>query len=635
MACSTVNAYESKSHSSSIELEDLFLSKTDETAKQITNIRENFATYKKMVQQIYDWVHNYQRNPELIQSNIKRDFNKFFNNLVRYYRIYCKKNVLVYAYRQMIENDEIENDPYVWTFLQKRPARNLSGVTIITVLTSPRPNGQEFSCKHNCYYCPNEPAHEGNNWKPQPRSYLSKEPAVARANRNDFDAIKQMSDRIHSLLLNGHEIDKLEIIIEGGTYTEYPPQYLRDFHRDLVYCANTYFDDPATRREPLNIMEEIAINATAKVRIIGVCIETRPDALIDEYGESWLRRFREWGVTRVQLGVQHTNNEILKKINRGHTIEHASKAIQLLKDNCFKVDIHLMPDLPNSSPELDTEMFQTVFKTPLLQPDQIKIYPCEVTPWTVIQKWHDSGKYKPYAQTNERALLNVVKYAMEICPPWIRLPRVIRDIPLSYIEGGNMYPNLRQMLTDELEKDGKVTMDIRARECGRNTHYNIKDSVYIVRTYQTIHGTEYFISCESRDKMCVFGFIRLRIPDDFDNTEFDCLHNRGLIRELHVYGNVTPVGYNKKQDSQHKGIGKQLVRFAEEISYGHNLIGTAVISGMGVTKYYERLGYDLIDTFMIKTFEWYDFVDKNTMFAAFIMIIVFVLLAVVAILITM
>lgn len=625
MACSTVNGKMSsnKDHKKNVDLEDLFLTKNDETTTQIKEIRKNFTTYKNMVKQIYHWIQDYHSNPDADQSQIKQHFNKFYNNLMRFYRVYCKKNVLVYTYRQMIENGEIRNDPYVWTFIQKRPARNLSGVTIITVLTSPRPNGQEFSCKHNCYYCPNEPAHEGNNWTPQPRSYLSKEPAVARANRNEFDPIKQMTDRIQSLLLNGHEIDKLEIIIEGGTYTEYPVDYLREFHRDLVYCANTYFDDPNTRREPLNITEEIAINATARVRIVGLSIETRPDALIDEYGESWLRRFREWGVTRVQLGVQHTNNYILKKINRGHTVKDAALAIELLKDNGIKVHIHLMPDLPFSNPEEDIKMFDTVFKTPMLQPDEVKIYPCEVTPWTVIQKWHNSGKYKPYAQTNERALLDVVKYSMEICPPWIRLPRVIRDIPLTYIQGGNMYPNLRQMLMDELEKDGKITMDIRARECGRNTHYKIEDSVFLTRTYRTMRGTEYFISCESRDEMCIFGFIRLRIPDNYDNTEFDCLHNRGLIRELHVYGNVTPVGFNKTMDSQHKGIGKQLVRIAEEISYGKNLIGTAVISGMGVTKYYEKIGYNLVDTYMIKTFSWYDFIPECNMIDAFACIVGF------------
>lgn len=576
MSCSTTNGVVN------MNMEDLFLSKRDD----IETIKKNASIYKKMIFDIVEWsIENKYTKKRMLQ------FNTFYNTLTRKYRVYCKKNLLVFIYRKMIENNEIENHPEIWQLIQKRPARNLSGVTIITVLTSPTPDGQDFSCKHNCYYCPNEPG--------QPRSYLKKEPAVARANRNKFDPIKQMEDRMSTLLINGHEIDKLEIIIEGGTYTEYPVQYLERFHRDMIYCANTYFDEK--KREKYDIDTEVDINKTARVRIIGICIETRPDVLLHKDGEDWLKRFRKWGVTRVQLGVQHTDNSILKAVNRGHTIEDAEAGILLLKDNCFKVDIHLMPDLPNANPVKDMQMFDTVFKTPRLQPDQVKIYPCEVTPWTVIQKWHQSGKYKPYAQTNERALLDVVKHAMEICPPWIRLPRVIRDIPLTYIEGGNMYPNLRQMLTDELQKEGKKTMDIRARECGRNTEYNINDAIYNVRKYRTMNGTEYFISLESKDEMCIFGFLRLRIPDNNDGVVFECLKNKAYIRELHVYGNLVPVGFKKNNDSQHKGIGKQLVWYAKYIAL-HNynrLNGLAVISGIGVKGYYEKLGFIDNGDFMI------------------------------------
>ena len=602
MACTTTNK------NVSIDLEDLFLTKRDD----INQIKKNMKLYKKMIRDIIEWS---QKNRGI--ADYMKKFNKFYEVVTRKYRVYVKKNILVYTYRLMIEQEEIENYPDIWKLIQKRPARNLSGVTIITVLTSPTPDGQSFSCKHNCYYCPNEPG--------QPRSYLKKEPAVARANRNKFDPILQMSDRINSLLINGHEIDKLEIIIEGGTFTEYPVEYLERFHRDLIYCANTYFDKE--KRKPLCIDEEVRINETTRVRIIGICIETRPDALIDQDGSSWLKRFRKWGVTRVQLGVQHTDNTILKKINRGHTVEQAEEAIMYLKDNCFKVDIHLMPDLPFSSPEKDIEMFNKVFTTPSLQPDQAKIYPCEVTPWTVIQKWHREGKYKPYAQTNERGLLDVVKYGMEICPPWIRLPRVIRDIPLTYIEGGNMYPNLRQMLTDELKKEGKYTMDIRARECGRNPQYDVGDAEYMTYKYQTMNGTEFFISLASKDEMCIFGFLRLRIPDNYDVCEFECLKNKGYIRELHVYGNLVPVGYRKTEDTQHKGVGKQLINIATEITSSHNCDGIAVISGIGVTGYYKKLGFQDKGDYLVK--EIYDdelelIIISSIVMAGLLAIIVFI-----------
>jgi ELP3 family radical SAM enzyme/protein acetyltransferase len=576
MSCSTINK-------KNIEIEDLLLNNKNEKE----NIIKNQDIYKSIILEIYSWIYNEKH------INIKKEFNKKYLKLLHKYRIYCKKNILVYFYRKMIENNEIENSSIMWSLIQKKPSRNMSGVCVITVLTSPYPDGQTFSCKHNCYYCPNEPD--------QPRSYLKSEPAVARANRNKFDAILQMNDRLHSLMINGHEIDKLEIIIEGGTYTEYPKKYLENFHRDLVFAANTYFSK--VNREPFDIETEIYLNAKAKVRIIGICIETRPDALIDDVGESWLKNFRKWGVTRVQLGVQHTNNEILNTVNRGHTYQQACQAIKYLKDNCFKVDIHLMPDLPGSTPELDKEMFDIVYNTPDLQPDQIKVYPCEVVPWTVIQKWFQKGLYKPYAQTNERALLDVVKYAMETCPPWIRLPRVIRDIPLHYIEGGNMYPNLRQMLMDELDKEGKITMDIRARECGRNPEYNIKNAIYLIREFESNDGIEYFISLESKDEKCIFGFIRLRLPSKYPDQVFKCLYNKALVRELHVYGNLIPVGFQKNKEAQHKGTGKKLLNIAENISYKKGYDGIAVISGIGVMDYYKKNGYEYIDTFMIKKFK--------------------------------
>jgi len=572
-----------------INIEDIMI---DKKTTSFDAIRENTPIYKSMIQTIYSWMIQMIDTKERV--NIRKKFHSFYSKLVHKHRVYVKKSILVLLYRRMIENGEIENHPVMWSLIQKRPARNLSGVTVITVLTSPYPNGQDFSCKHNCYYCPNEPD--------MPRSYLKQEPAVARGFRNKWDATAQMEDRINALVINGHEIDKLEIIIEGGTYTEYPVAYLETFHRDLVYTANTYFDE--VKREKMSVVEEIEMNATAKVRIIGICIETRPDALFDESGKSWLPRFRMWGVTRVQLGVQHTDNFILKKINRGHTIEDACQAITYLKDNCFKVDIHLMPDLPNATPEKDAEMFDFTFNTPYLQPDQVKIYPCEVTPWTVIKKWHDSGKYKPYAQTNERALLDVVKYGMTICPPWVRLPRVIRDIPLTYIEGGNKYPNLRQMLNDEIERDGDTSMDIRYRECGRHPEYKPQEAEIVIRWYEANDALEYFISFESADRRCIFGFIRLRIPRE-DNAsvkrEFPVLtQTTGLIRELHVYGNVVPVGVTKDEHTQHTGFGRRLLRRAEEIAHEEGCMDIVVISGIGVTEYYRKFGYTQVDTFMWK-----------------------------------
>lgn len=579
------------------EMEDLCLTEKNIQNKQSMTYKiiQNIDIYKKMIYDIEKWIQENKNH----SSSIKDKFHIYYHTLLHKYRVFCKKNILVHIYRTMVQNNEIKENNILSYLIQKRQVRNMSGVTIITLLTSPYPDGQTFSCKHNCYYCPNEPG--------QPRSYLKKEPAVARANRNNFDPILQMEDRLKSLLMNGHEIDKLEIIIEGGTYTEYPKKYLERFHRDFIYCVNTYFDK--VKRKPYSIEKEIEINATSNIRIIGICIETRPDALFDNgMDTSWIHLFRRWGVTRIQLGVQHTENNILKKVNRGHTIETAEKAIHYLKDNGFKIDIHLMPDLPSSTPEKDREMFEVVFQTERLQPDQVKIYPCEITPWTVIQSWYKKEKYIPYSEKNERDLFDVVKYGMKICPPWIRLPRVIRDIPLNYIEGGNKYPNLRQMLNDEIKREGSTSLDIRYRECGRHPEYNIEDAEYNVIRYSTRGGSEFFISLESRDKKCIFGFLRLRILFTYNNCEFDCLKHKGLIRELHVYGNVIPVGSikTKQGQAQHKGVGRTLLRMAEKIAFNEGCHGVAVISGIGVVDYYNKNGYVYNNTYMVKVFKRYD-----------------------------
>ena len=531
-----------------------------------------------------------------------------------------RKSTILYILKHYLKREEFTEDFHKYfellkLLLRKKPFRNISGITCITVITAPFPDGQTFSCKHNCYYCPNEPAHEGNKWQAQPRSYLFLEPAVQRANEHNFVAIGQMFSRMDTYYSMGHIIDKIEIIVEGGTYTEYPVAYLERYHRDLFYAANIYFETKEkfpnydmsiadgfdfklldTLRKPLTIREEIEINKTAVIHIIGICIETRPDALDD----NWLRRFREWGVTRIQLGAQHVDNAILKKINRGHTIEQLLWAMQYLFDNCFKIDIHIMPDLPGATPQIDRDMFDYVYT--IICPDQMKVYPCEVVPWTVIEKWYKSGKYTPYFENNPQDLIDVVRYSMETCPSWVRLPRIVRDIPSNYIECGNTHANLRQMIDNQLNKEGIISMDIRSREIGRHTKYYSKPAQYNFTYYYANNGHNYHIEYVSYDKQALFGFIRLRFVEKENMIIFNVLKNRGLIRELHVYGNTTAVNTSGNRTCQHTGIGKQLLWEAEKKTMEHGLYGIVVISGEGVKGYYEKFGYREVDTFMIKDF---------------------------------
>lgn len=594
----------------------------------------DISAAKNLFLELLEWIELHADMLNMGNNNrLVRLFERVLSQSMRRHKVIgsMRKSILLNIINKVLVNaDEFpvplrQHLPLLRLLLRKKPGRNLSGITSITVITAPFPDGQTFSCRHNCYYCPNEPAHEGNGWQAQPRSYLFHEPAVLRANRYKFYAIGQMLNRLDTYYSNGHVPDKVEIIVEGGTFTEYPVDYLERYHRDLFYAANIYFDlrsafpdyesagndelgldyaNLAKIRQPGTVEEEIKLNQTARVHIIGICIETRPDALDDD----WLHRFREWGVTRVQLGAQHVDNRILKKVNRGHTVEQLIWAMQYLQDNCFKIDIHIMPDLPGASPEIDKAMFDYVYS--VICPDQMKVYPCQTIPWTVIEKWYKAGTYVPYFDRDPKLLIDVVKYSMETSPNWLRMPRVIRDIPCSvYVEGGNTIGNMRQVV-DKLidgEGDGIYSREIRSREIGRHSEYYEKPAQYTTSYYYACGGHNYFIEYESMDGRAIFGFIRLRFTEpDTNMTRFDVLRGCGLIRELHVYGDTTAVDTHVKScGCQHTGIGSGLLLKAERVTMERGLSSIVVISGEGVKGYYLKRGYREVDTFMRKDFDWW------------------------------
>ena len=553
-------------------------------------IAQNIASYETIVKTTYEWLST--TNITNISKLRTHFYKHYYVPILSTYNIQVKKAELIYVYRQMVAQSKLQELPIFTTILQKSPSRNISGVAVITVLTSPYPDGQTFSCRHNCAYCPNEPD--------QPRSYLLREPAVARANKNNFEAIAQMNDRLSSLTANGHDVNKVELIIEGGTFTEYPVPYLERFFCDLYYACNVFH---SISRPKYSLEREQYINETASIRIIGICIETRPDALFMDDGTPWIRLLRKWGITRIQLGVQHTDNEILRHIKRGHTIEQVYTAMTYLKNHCFKIDIHAMPDLPTSTPEKDKKMLHDIFHSPHIAPDQVKIYPCQVVPWTAIQEWNNQNKYTPYAETHPHILREVIAEALAQCPPYIRVPRVFRDIPTHYIQAGYYNTNLRQQIQQSQPQHWSA--EIREREYGRHTeNYSPTDAVLKTRKYIASQGFEYFLSFESPDERCLFGFLRLRIsnPSNPSKLEFPILHNRGLIRELHIYGDLVPIDKSKSHAAQHHGFGRRLLKQAEKITYSYNLAGTAVISGIGVKRYYEKHGYTHHSTYMIKDF---------------------------------
>lgn len=572
-----------------------------------------------------------------------KQYKKLILDMRKKHKVVPGVIILNYLYKKCIQNKKIKPNKYFEKFNIRNETRTTSGITQITVLTSPRPNGQDFTCEHNCYYCPNEPAHEGNDWTPQPRSYLYNEPAVRRANQNKFDAAWQVWDRASGLELCGLPVDKVEMYILGGTWGSYPIDYRIEFVRDLYYAANTYYHDknPELMRERKSLEEEIDINMSADVRIVGLTMETRPDHVTADE----IKLLRRMNCTRVQIGVQHIDNDILKKINRGCYYEDIKRAIYNLLNCGFKIEVHLMYDLPFSSPAKDKEMIDHLFRInsleynfadPNITFDEAKYYPFQSVDWTVTKQWEDKGEYLHYSHED---LIDVLIYAKSHTPPSVRLARVIRDIPVSYVYAGNDVPNLRQLLEIKMKKEGLVCKCIRCREVRKKeTDNNI---IMNVRHYEASGGDEYFISIESPDKSIIYGFCRLRLSHKmgyiksggykYKNNEnedinlFPYLNNVAMIRELHVYGNMTPI--NKKKESkiinqhQHKGYGRMLISKAEEIAINNNYHKIAVISGVGVRKYYEKFGYQLENNYMIKELDFYDDINKPTIIMIIIIMI--------------
>lgn len=527
----------------------------------------------------------------------KNKFNKIYRQLRKEFQMVPKKIHIFCSYRQLVEQGKIKQNIDLEQRLVAKKIRALSGVLVITVLTSP----SKFSCPKDCNYCPNEPG--------QPRSYLKDEPAVQRANRNNFDPIKQFFDRATTHFINGHPVDKIEILVLGGTWSSYPKDYQEQFIRDLYYAANIFFTNNNKFREKMSLEEEQLANENSKCRIIGLTLETRPDYI------TWkeIERFRKYGCTRVQLGIQHTDNEILNIINRDCTTETAIRALTMLKDCGYKIDAHFMPDLPGTTPIKDWNMFKYVLESPNLQFDQWKIYPCEITPYTKIKEWFDNGNFIPYSDIDKNLLINLIILVKNSVHPWIRLNRVIRDIPNQYIKGGNKVTNLRQHIQIAMKKEGLTCDCIRCREVRDNFNATPENAILYCRTYPSNQGKEYFLSFESEDNKTIFGFLRLRLTNNAgkiysrptgNNTNkklyFQELNNCSLIRELHVYGQLVAVGDSDNKASQHYGFGKRLVTAAEMISLNNGFNKVAIISGIGVKEYYKKLGYNKEGTYVTK-----------------------------------
>src|SRR3989339_1654027 len=453
--------------------------------------------------------------------------------------------------------------------LKSKNIRTLSGVAVVAVLT------KQYPCSGKCLYCPTE--------KEMPKSYLSNEPAVMRAITVNFDPYRQVQKRLRALEINGHDIDKIELLVMGGPFSDLPKKYQYNFIAECYRAANNYSLDVRRlknqRRRTSTLLREQKRNETAKHRIIGLTPETRPDTL----DEKEINFYRELGATRVEIGVQSIYDDVLKINRRGHTVEQTVQATKLLKDAGFKVGYHMMPGLLGSNFKKDLTMFKEIFRSPAFQPDLLKIYPCVVTRNSALYNLWKKGEYEALTNARAEKLISEIK---QIIPPYVRISRLIRDIPESSIAAGPNISNLRQIIQNK----GVECHCIRCREIRGN--YTAKDDIILRRIdYNASGGKEIFLEYVSPDHKKLYSLLRLRIIN-FPRLSLGNFKHTAIIREVHTYGKLLNLKSRDKKSPQHAGLGKKLIKEAEKIArveFGCQNI--SVIAGIGVREYYRKLGY--------------------------------------------
>ena len=464
--------------------------------------------------------------------------------------------------------------------LRRKNVRVASGVTVIAAMTKPWPCPKE----EPCIYCPGGPS------KGSPQSYTGHEPAALRGRQNDYDPFRQVRQRIAQYRAIGHEVDKVELIIMGGTFPSTPLHYQEWF---VQRCL-----DAITGKVSRSLDEAKRNAETSRIRNVGITVETRPD---------WSReidvdRMLSMGVTRVEVGVQNIYDDIYETVNRGHKVSDVIEATRILKDSGLKVVYHMMPGLPGSDFKRDLEGFKEIFSNPDFKPDMLKIYPCLVIKGTKLYEWWRQGLYKPYTTKEAVELIVQVK---KIIPEWVRIMRVQRDIPAYLIVAGVKRSNLRELVLEELRREGLRCRCIRCREAG---HRWLRDHVrpdldkvkIYIQEYEASMGREFFISAEDKENDVLIGYLRLRFPSEKAHRPEIADKNVSIIRELRVCGELVPVGEYSEEALQHKGWGQKLLREAERVSRENGMEKILVTSALGTKRYYKKLGYDYDGVYMSK-----------------------------------
>ncbi|MFH1239977.1 MAG: tRNA uridine(34) 5-carboxymethylaminomethyl modification radical SAM/GNAT enzyme Elp3 [Candidatus Diapherotrites archaeon] len=461
--------------------------------------------------------------------------------------------------------------------LTKKPSKGLSGVTVVAVMTSPH------KCPGNCIYCPTGFDVEA------PKSYTGFEPAARRARQFNFDPYLQVTNRLSQYIETNKPADKIELIIMGGTFLSQPQKFQDNF---MLQCINAI-----TQKNAKNLSTAKKYAETSQNRISGITFETRPDFCYKTHINNMLN----FGGTRVELGVQNPDDEIYKRIKRAHTVKHVTNATQYLKDSAFKVAYHIMPGLPFSDRTTDLKNFKMLFNDERFQPDMLKLYPCLIMEGTELCEMYKKKEFKPL--TNSQSASLIAEFKKHI-PKYVRIMRIQRDIPANLIAAGTKASNLRQLVSAKMKEKNVKCNCIRCREAGLKSHLdkiNPENIEITTMKYNASKGKEIFIAAEDLKKDILVGFCRLRIP--YKPFRKEITSKTALIRELHVYSGVVPVG-NKPalSEFQHRGFGKELLAKAEEISVDEfDMKKMVVISGLGVKKYYHALGFKNTGVYVSKT----------------------------------
>ena len=447
-------------------------------------------------------------------------------------------------------------------------------MTPLAVMTRPA------KCPGQCLYCP--------TYQDSPQSYTPESPAVIRARACDYDAGRQVALRLRTFTEMGHPTDKIELIIMGGTFLAQPVEYQYQFIKDCYDGLNV--------TTSATLEEAKKNNETALRRCTGLCIETRPDWC----GPAEIKRMLEFGATRVELGVQTLSDDIYRLVRRGHGVKEVIEATARLREHGFKVYYHWMPGLPGATPELDLEMSRQLFTDDRFKPDGLKLYPTMVVAGTELEKWYQEGRYRPY---DDETMINLIIGIKSMVPKYVRISRVLRDIPSKFITAG-LKESLRNSVRERMRQDAIECRCIRCREYGHRAQAGreIGEPRLVRMDYNAASGKEVFLSFEDENET-LFGLLRLRVqPRPVPILEQVTPGNHAVIRELHVFGPEVPLSGKQKEAAQHKGLGRALLREAERIAGDEFKAGRMVVlSGTGAREYYRiESGYRSEGDYMVK-----------------------------------